>query len=174
MRVEPELAFERRRRREGRLDGGDHPGRVVGQVTRQHAPFFQRGVAERAVLGDELVFGPPELRFQRLQLRGHPAQLGVGHEVSEAVQERERVGFDQGMRPAFDQGQRRCGFLGQQPFVPETDEPLRDLVRGQSEVFRPELLVRPPVTDGHIEEHTLAGEDWEEWVHTLWIRRGCG
>ena len=145
-------------RRERRLDGSDHPGRVVGQVARHRAPFFQRVVAELAVLRDELVLGQPELRFQRLQLRGHFAQLGVGNEVGQAVEERERVGFDQRVRPAFDQGQCRRGFLGQQPLVTQADEPVGNLVRFQPDVLGLELLVRPPVADGDIDEHAFPRE----------------
>jgi hypothetical protein len=69
------------------------------------------------------------------------------------------------MRPAFDEGQGRGGFPGQEPFVPETDKPRRDLVRFQSDVFRPEFLVSPPVADTHAEEHAFPREGLEEWIH---------
>ena len=77
--------------------------------------------------------------------------------MGQAVEERERVGFDQRMRPAFDQRQCRRGFLGQQPLVTQADEPVRNLVRFQPDVFRLEFLVCPPVADGDTDEDAFPG-----------------
>jgi len=42
--------------------------------------------------------------------------------------------------------------------VTETDQPVGDIVRLKADVLGFEFLVRPPVTDGRVDEHTLAGE----------------
>ncbi len=49
----------------------------------------------------------------------------------------------------------------------EADEPIRDVVGLEPNVFGFKFLVRPPVTDGRSDEHTLAGEDLEQRIVVL-------
>ena len=72
------------------------------------APVAGSAAAEKKSSGGENLY-----HFRAVVDHVAVRQLGVGEEMSQASQEREGVGFHQGMGAAFDEGQRSQGFLGQ-------------------------------------------------------------
>jgi|GEM_PF-3097116 len=119
-------------------------------------PFCGCLETQQAVAVQEPFLRLPELRFQGLQPAGDFLQLRIGQEVTETIEERERVLFDERMGPAFDEGQFTEGILGQKPFVTEADEPVGDLVRLQAQVLGFEPFAPSPVTHLHGEQDAAA------------------
>jgi hypothetical protein len=158
-RVEAEVLFERER--EGRRDRGDEPGRIGHELRGRRLPFLHRALAVPGVVGDELFLGPPELGLELPQLIGRVRQPGIGKEVTESVEKRKRVAFDERMGAAFDQGEAGGGFPGEEPLVAEADQPVGHHIGFEPDVFGPEFLAAAPVAHADVDEHALTGEDVE-------------
>ena len=84
--------------------------------------------------------------------------------MSQAIEEGEGRGFDQGVSASFDQAQGRGGLFGQEPFMSQTNQPVRNIIRIQTDVFGPQLFAAPPVPDRDIEQDTFPGQDVEQWI----------
>jgi len=82
--------------------------------------------------------------------------------MAEAIQKRERVGFDESVSAPFDEAPVRGGFLRQKPFVAEADEPIRNILGIQPQIFGFELLATAPEADADIAENALARERVEQ------------
>jgi hypothetical protein len=81
--------------------------------------------------------------------------------MREAIEERERVAFHQGMSPAFYQGKMGGRVPGQEPFVAKADQPVGNCSLVQPDILGLELFATAPVADRDIQEHTFAGQDIE-------------
>ena len=160
--VEPEGAFQPLHGRERRLDGGDEPLRVFHQLAGHREPFLDGILPESAIAFDELLLGLPELGFEFPELRRHFSQPGVGKEVRQAVEERERVGFDERMGAAFRQRERGRRVFGEEPFVPERNQSLGHRGGFQPDIFRTEPFAAAPVSDRYAEKNPFTREHFEQ------------
>jgi hypothetical protein len=70
------------------------------------------------VVGDELFLGPPELGFKRPQLLGGVFQPGIGQEVAEPVEERERVRLNERIGAASMSANSAVASLGRSRLWP--------------------------------------------------------
>ena len=57
--------------------------------------------------------------------------------MTEPIEERKRIGFDQGMSAAFNDRQVRQCIFGQQAFVTQADELVGQVFLFQTDVFWP-------------------------------------
>ncbi len=104
-------------------------------------PFGEGFAAQVAVGGEEGLLGPVEVAALGVELLLHLDEFAVGQEVAESPEEGEGALVDDGMGAAFDEGEFGEGFLGQEFFVAEADEPLADLFGRKAEVGGDELFV---------------------------------
>jgi hypothetical protein len=82
--------------------------------------------------------------------------------MAQSIKEWERVRFDERVGAAFDKAQVGGGFLGQEPFVAEADEPVGNILSVKSEIFGFKLFAAPPIADADVNKDALLREHVEE------------
>ena len=105
-----------------------------------------------------------ELLFEQLEFRSHFAQLRVRQESTQPVQEGKGPFLHECMRPALDQAESLQSLGWQQPFVPQVNQSVTDVVWIEPEVFGPEFLGRPPIADRHADENAFTGERVQDLI----------